>query len=264
MFATTRGDDLRKALRSASLKDIKTIFGKSTEPLSEKEVIQVLRLLLGRSNFDFEMVDLLRKRHCDLNMPLGDKKTDPDQYRIGDYLSSYGRLSPRLIHEMDKAGYKFSQTNTNKENAGFYLISSAPINYKLVAALKSKGLDFSQKNVKGKTLVDELLSVSMHYPNKHYKDLIVHRLSPLFDNKEDINSLVKTTSLTEIGELVSRRIAEIQPKSYENVGIQDIYKENAEILSYAYSIYTNKNIIVKGRGISMNKNDHSLSHERDN
>ena len=76
-----------------------------------EDVVKVLRLLLGRSNFDFEMVKLLKKHHCDLNAPLGDTRSNPDQYRMGDYLSSYGRLSPRLIDEMAKAGYDFSKTN---------------------------------------------------------------------------------------------------------------------------------------------------------
>lgn len=245
MFSSKEDKALRETLRNGSIKDIKNIFGASKEPLSQKEVIQILRLLLGRSNFDFEMVDLLKRRKCDLNTPLGDKKTNPEQYTAIDYLSSYGRLSPRLIHELKKAGYDFTITNKRGEHAGFYLIASAPISDKIIAALKDKGVDFSKPNKDGLTVAQTMvLAMKNHALNRGtstYTDIAINRLSALFNNHQDYTAIFNADD-KKLVEIIDRRLQEIQPESYENIGIEKLRSENEARYTIAkkYIIATHK------------------------
>ena len=231
--------ELQQALRNGSLQEIKHVFGKSSEPLTGKEVVKVLRLLLGRSNFDFEMVQLLKKHHCDLNAPLGDLKTNPDQYRIGDYLASYGRLSPRLIDEMAKAGYDFAKTNRKGEHAGFYLIATKPINDKIIAALKSKGVDFSLPNNDRKTTSDLMVYHIKNMMSKMFlkteKEVAIRRLSPLFKTQEGLLNL-SILQGSKLKEAIDSRLTEIEPKAYETVGIQDILRDNEACCKLGYSV----------------------------
>ena len=230
MFSSKENKALRYALQNGSIKDIKTAFGSSAEPLSQKEVIQILRLLLGRSNFDFEMVELLKKRQCNLNAPLGDKKSNPEQYTTVDYLSSYGRLSPRLIHEMQKAGYDFTTTNKKGEHAGFYLIASAPINDKIIAALKDKGVDFSKPNAAGQTIAQTMVKALKKHAERlgisSYKKIALNRLGSLFDKRDELIE-IQLSNEAKLVAMIDKRLKEIQPQAFENVGIQAIAQENA-------------------------------------
>lgn len=222
--------ELENALRKGSIQEIKYVFGKSSQPLEDQEVVKVLRLLLGRSNFDYEMVQLLKKHHCDLNAPLGDLKNNPDQYRIGDYLAAYGRLSPRLIDEMAKAGYDFSKTNAKGEHVGFYLIANSPINEKIVAALKSKGVDFSKCNNMGQTASEMMVfyvkKLAANMFLSHPANASIRRLSPLYKKQQDMIKLVRLNK-EELGAFIKKRIDSIKPNGYETVGIQRIYADNA-------------------------------------
>ena len=204
--------ELERVLRTGNIKEIKHVFGKSSDPLQPKDVVKVLRLLLGRSNFDFEMVKLLKKHHCDLNAPLGDSRSNPEQYRMGDYLSSYGRLSPRLIDEMAKAGYDFSKTNAKGEHAGFYLLGTRALNSKVVAALKSKGVDFELKNKSGQTAIDYMIENVETFATRMFsskpKAAAIAKLSPLFEKREDLISL-STLNIDGLKNLVDKRIKEI-------------------------------------------------------
>lgn len=221
--------ELERVLRTGNIKEIKHVFGKSSEPLQPKDVVKVLRLLLGRSNFDFEMVKLLKKHHCDLNAPLGDTRSNPDQYRMGDYLSSYGRLSPRLIDEMAKAGYDFSKTNAKGEHAGFYLLGTRALNSKVVAALKSKGVDFELKNKSGQSAIDYMIKNVETFAARMFsskpKAAAIAKLSPLFEERDDLISL-SNLNTEGLKNLVDRRIKEIEPKDNESVGIQAILSQN--------------------------------------
>ena len=221
--------ELERVLRTGNIKEIKHVFGKSSEPLQPKDVVKVLRLLLGRSNFDFEMVKLLKKHHCDLNAPLGDTRSNPDQYRMGDYLSSYGRLSPRLIDEMAKAGYDFSKTNAKGEHAGFYLLGTRALNSKVVAALKSKGVDFELKNKSGQSAIDYMIKNVETFAARMFsskpKAAAIAKLSPLFEKRDDLISL-STLNTEGLKNLFDKRIKEIEAKDNESVGIQAIISQN--------------------------------------
>ncbi|MBQ8251323.1 MAG: hypothetical protein IJY92_05380 [Alphaproteobacteria bacterium] len=229
--------ELDRVLRQGNIKEIKHVFGKSSEPLRQKDVVKVLRLLLGRSNFDFEMVQLLKKHHCDLNAPLGDEKSNPEQYRMGDYLSSYGRLSPRLIDEMAKAGYDFSKTNAKGEHAGFYLLGTRSLNARVVAALKAQGVDFDLKNKSGKTvadcIVDNIATFSSKMLLSKPKRVIIAKLSPLFEIREDFIRL-STVDGNDLKGMIADRLREIKPERNETVGIQSILSQNRACYNLAY------------------------------
>ena len=171
------------------------------------------------------MVDLLKKRGCDLNPTL------ESDYRLGDYLSYFGRLSPRLISEMGKAGYSFSKQNEKGEDASFYLIASLPLNKKVISALKAQGIDFKQKNKNGKTAVETMISAVQKYACgkeiSYGKSLVINRFSGLLDTPEELNNLNKAVSEKGKGlqQLVQHAIDKIEPKPYENIGILDIYED---------------------------------------
>lgn len=229
--------ELGNALRTGSLKEIKHIFGKSTKPLNPKEVIKILRLLLGRSNFDFEMVKLLKNRQCDLNAPLGDIKTNPEQYRIGDYLAAYGRLSPRLIDEMAKAGYDFSKTNQKGEHAGFYLIANLAVNDRVISALKAKGVNFSTPNKIGYTASEMMYNHIKKYAQRMYlntpTEVAIKRLSPLCRTQKDMFNLVRLQG-KELKSFIVEKVAQIKPINYSDVGIQQILMDNQASKNLAY------------------------------
>ncbi len=231
--------ELNYVLKSGSLKEIKHVFGKFTEPLKSNEVTKVLRLLLGRSNFDFEMVKLLKSKQCDLNAPLGDTKTNPEQYRMGDYLATYGRLSPRLIYEMAKAGYDFSKTNKNNEHVGFYLIASKAINYQVVAALKAQGVDFSTKNSEGKTAGDLMYYHVEELGKKMFlktpTEASIKKLSPLFLTQSDLINLVSYQG-DDLKKFINQRLNEIKPKENKHIGIQKILQDNDTLINIAYHV----------------------------
>lgn len=219
---------LDTTLSRGDLLDIKNVLSSSEETFTLKETRKILRLLLGRSNFDYEMVVLLKKHNTDLNAPIDDE----NGYRIGDYLASYGRLSPRLIHEMSKAGYDFKKTNKTGEHAGFYLHLSSPVNARVVSALKAQGVDFSIKNNKGEAVEDKVLkSLKYHaYKTKgtiDYQDVAFQRLSALIDTRDDTFTFVNVIKDEEkLKAFIASRFAHIKPEEAAYRGISSIKKEN--------------------------------------
>ena len=213
---------LRKAIDTKSLTEIKKVLGQSNKPISKDLVVPVLRKLIGRSNFDFSVVDLLKKRNCDLNPTL------ESEYRLGDYLAYFGRLSPRLITEMGKAGYSFATKNPKGEHAGFYLIASSPLNKKVIASLKAQGIDFNSKNKNGQTAIDVMVSVIQQYTvqgeQSYSTNLRYNRFSGLIDSSEDLEKVLSKKS-SELKNILQNMIDKIEPNTYENIGINDLDKD---------------------------------------
>lgn len=222
IFMTKEEKLLRKAIDTKSLTEIKKVLGQSNKPISKELVVPVLRKLIGRSNFDFSVVDLLKKRNCDLNPTL------ESEYRLGDYLSYFGRLSPRLITEMGKAGYSFASKNQKGEHAGFYLIASSPLNKKVIASLKAQGIDFNSKNKNGQTAIDVMVSVIQQYSvqgeQTYSSNLKYNRFSGLIETPEDLEKIL-TKKSSELKDVLQTMIDKIEPNSYENIGINDLDKE---------------------------------------
>lgn len=222
IFMTKEEKLLRKAIDTQSFDEIKKVLAQSDRPISKKLVVPVLRSLIGRFNFDFSVVDLLKKRQCDLNPTLD------SEYRLGDYLAYFGRLSPRLVTEMGKAGYSFSDKNDRGEHAGFYLIASIPLNKKVIASLKAQGIDFKEKNKEGKTAVDVMISVISQYTTQNEQpglaSLRINRFSGLIETAEELR-LLSLKKTIELKEFIQNKIDEIKPQSYENIGINDLYNE---------------------------------------
>ena len=212
---------------SQNKQEIRMILGASLEKLSVADGIEVLRLLLGRDNFDYEMVGVLKQRGCDLNKPLGDVYANPDGYTTTDYLASYGRLSPRLISEMAKAGYDFKRLNNRGEHAGFYLVGGAPLNKEVVAALKAQGVDFSIKNKDGKTVAETAVEGLITYAKtvgSHPRVMFKNRLGAFFERRDDFVDLYYADK-DKIVEDLNRWFAEIEPEINADKGIQSVYKE---------------------------------------
>lgn len=236
IFMTKEEKLLKKAIDTKSLDDVKKILGQSTKPISKELVVPILRSLIGRSKFDFSVVELLKKRNCDLNPKL------ESEYRLGDYLAYFGRLSPRLISEMGKAGYSFSSKNEKGEHAGFYLIASRPLSKKVIASLKKQGVDFNDKNSEGKTAVDVMVSIIQRYATNteepHAKALRLNRFADLLSVPEEFEALSSNNS-TRLTKVIQSAIDKIKPESYENIGIVEIYNEINENSLKAKKIKSN-------------------------
>lgn len=224
---------LKKAIENKSINEIKEVLSQSNKPISKEIVVPILRNLIGRSKFDFSVVEALKKRGCDLN-----PKLDVD-YRLGDYLAYFGRLSPRLISEMGKAGYSFSSKNGKGEHAGFYLIASLPLNKKVIAALKAQGVDFNEKNNNGKTAIDLMVDVAKRYDliheNLYLSGVCFNRFASLANTPEEI----KTVSLSkgpQLKNVIQGLIDKIEPQSYENIGISELCEEIKDTLLHAQKI----------------------------
>ncbi len=234
---------LKKAIDKHSIKEIKEVLSRSNTPISKEIVVPILRGLIGRSNFDFSVVDLLQKRNCDLNPTLA------SEYRLGDYLAYFGRLSPRLITEMGKAGYSFSRKNEKGEHAGFYLIASRPLNKKVIASLKAQGLDFNEKNNEGKTAVDTMVAIIEKYTSTqtdyNASALAFNRFSGLLDTPEELTEIsrIKGDNLKKI---IKNAIDKIEPKSYENIGIVELYEDSNHTALQKQMIIRNKIPSSKG------------------
>ena len=220
--------------------EIRSVLSASSQPLSVADGIEVLRLLLGRGKFDYEMVDVLKQRGCDLNKPLGCNKDNPDGYTTADYLASYGRLSPRLISEMAKAGYDFKRLNNRGEHAGFYLVGGAPLNKEVVAALKAQGVDFSIENKEGKTVADIAVKGLVTYAQttgmserKVFKDW----LGAFFEQRDDYVDLYYADK-DKIVENLNRRFAEIEPNVNADKGILSVYEDYKISVARCQRVYT--------------------------
>ena len=224
---------------SQNKQEIRRILGASLEKLSVADGIEVLRLLLGRNNFDYEMVGVLKQRGCDLNKPLGDVYANPDGYTTTDYLASYGRLSPRLISEMAKAGYDFKRLNNRGEHAGFYLVGGAPLNKEVVAALKAQGVDFSIKNKDGKTVAETAVEGLITYAKtvgSHPRVMFKNRLGAFFERRDDFVDLYYADK-DKIVEDLNRWLAEIEPEINADKGIQSVYDDYSVRVDRCQRVY---------------------------
>ncbi len=206
----------KKVLRRGNTEEIIKVFSAGDKPLTEGDSSKVLSLLMGRSTLDYRLIQILHKRSCNVN-------SSKTQYRMGDYLSSYGRLSPRLIHEMSKMGYDFKQVNAAEEHAGFYLAYSGILNDKVISALKAQGVDFGVKNLQDKTAVESL--GKMMLPSA----ILTARLSGVFTTPEELKELSEISAdVKAVCRVVQKKIDSLPAVSYETIGIQDIKQENAK------------------------------------
>lgn len=209
----------KKVLKSGTTEEIIQVFSAGEKPLTERDSAKVLSRLMGRMVLDYRLIQILHKRGCNMNV-------SDEPYRMGDYLSSYGRLSPRLIHEMSKMGYDFKQTNATGEHAGFYLAYSSILNDKVVSALKAQGVDFNLKNQNGKTVVEELGKLML--PSA----ILAARLSGVFTTSEELNQLAGMSADNRaVCQYVQQKINSLPVCGYENIGIQEIEQDNVKKLA---------------------------------
>lgn len=224
---------------SQDKQEIRMILGASLEKLSVADGIEALRLLLGRGNFDYEMVGVLKQRGCDLNQPLGDARANPNGYTTADYLASYGRLSPRLISEMAKAGYDFKRLNNRGEHAGFYLVGGAPLNKEVVAALKAQGVDFSVRNKDGKTVAETAVEGLITYARTvgcPPQVILKNRLGAFFEKRDDFIDMYYVDK-EKIVENLNRWFTEIEPAVNAERGIQSVCDDYAPRVARCQHVY---------------------------
>ena len=206
----------QRVLKKGSVQKISETLLSYTNSLTKDESKKILWDLLKRSCFDYQMARVLKERQCEMNLPL-------EEYRFGDYLSAYGRLSPRLIYEMAQAGYNFTVSNLRGEHVGFYLIYDEMLNDKVISALKKQGVDFNSKNKEGLTAVDkmtELFRVCSEFTAKK-------RMSGLFNTRDELIDLIQCQNDREhVRNLLQRKIDSLPPMSYKDVGIRHIQEEN--------------------------------------
>lgn len=206
----------KKALKSGKFKEIMAVLSRHIEPWTDSESRKVLNYLLRRVQFDYQMVKILQDRHCNINAPIS-------SYRLGDYLSSYGRLTPRLIHTMSEANYDFKILNETGEHAGFYLAHGALLNGRVISALKAQGVDFNHQNRYGVSAIDTIMDILY----KCSYERAVRRISGLFDTREELISLINNHErYHRIERMVREKINSLPAVENKEIGMDCIISEN--------------------------------------
>lgn len=204
-------------LATGSVDEIIQLLTSQAHPLTKQESQKVLRILVGRSRFDYRLPSVLQACGCDMNVSL-----DSTQIRCGDYLAYYGRLSPRLIFEMNKAGYDFTKTNCHGRHAGYYLHAYSTISDQVVGALKQVGVDFNHLDSNGQTVVDRYCEDA----SQHGYDLTLHRFCGLCNTQRDIETLCSNDQY-HIGSFLTQVIDSIPARCDSTIGIEEIYRDNS-------------------------------------
>ncbi len=128
---------------------IKSVAGKRA--LSPQQTKQALWRLLP--HFNHAYVPALKNLGCDFkNTTLYDGNT------VAHYLSYFGRLTPRLISSLSKAGCDLSATNDKGHPVAYYLAAELPLVKEVVASLKECGVDFKKKNEAGICALDGIVA----------------------------------------------------------------------------------------------------------
>lgn len=204
-------------LKTAPVDEIIHMLTTRTQPLTKDESKEVLRILVGRSRFDYRLPSALKSCGCDMNVSL-----DSGQMRCGDYLAYYGRLSPRLISEMNKAGYDFTKTNSEGRHVGYYLHAYSTVSEQVIGALKFVGVDFNHQDSHGMTVVVRYADDVV----RHGHELMLHRFCGLCSTQRDFETFCSKDKY-HAGEFLADIMDAIPAKCDERIGIEEIYKDNS-------------------------------------